>query len=174
MIFNILYCAIFALVLINCNGHSVQNAISAEQNQSSETLYSDKDSISIQETIIYDDEKHPLILVQDSAIVKYYMLDGTAIDVSLGNINYNDSIKDLQWQVAKSIYNDGEDEYNSRELVYILFDSNLVIREVRFLDIHTNKPYKQKLTKAIKSTEKNWHADYKSDWYLFRYLQKII
>lgn len=74
----------------------------------------------------------------------------------------------------KSIYNDGEDEYNSRELVYILFDSDLVIREIRFLDLHTKKPYKQKLVKAIKCTENNWHADSKSDWYLYRYVQRII
>ena len=175
MIFNILYCAIFALILINCNGHSVQNAISAEQYQSGDTFPPDSESISNQETIIYDDEKHPLMLVQDSNVIKYYMLDGTAIDVSsLGIIHYTDSIKDLQWKVMKSIYNDGEDEYHSRELVYILFDSKLVIREIRFLNIHPNKPYKQKLIKAIKSTEKCWHSDYKSDWYLYRYVQKII
>lgn len=175
MIFNILYCAIFALVLINCNGHSVQNAISAEQYQLGDTLPPDSEGTFNQGTIIYDDEKHPLILVQDSDVIKYYMLDGTAIDVSsLGIIHYTDTIKDLQWKVMQSVYNDGEDEYNSRELVYILFDSKLVIREIRFLNIHPNKPYKQKLIKAIKSTEKCWHSDYKSDWYLYRYVQKII
>ena len=162
------------IFLTGCIGHPLQHDRAVVQNQSSETLYSDKDSISIQETIIYDDEKHPLILVQDSAIVKYYMLDGTAIDVSLESVHYNDSIENLQWQVMKSIYNDGEDEYNSRELVYILFDSDLVIREIRFLDLHTKKPYKQKLIKAIKCTENNWHADSKSDWYLYRYVQRII
>ena len=94
--------------------------------------------------------------------------------VSLESVHYNDSIENLQWQVMKSIYNDGEDEYNSRELVYILFDSDLVIREIRFLDLHTKKPYKQKLIKAIKCTENNWHADSKSDWYLYRYVQRII
>lgn len=163
------------IFLTGCIGHPLQHDRAVVQNQSSETLYSDKDSISIQETIIYDDEKHPLILVQDSAIVKYYMLDGTAIDVSsLGIIHYTDTIKDLQWKVMQSVYNDGEDEYNSRELVYILFDSKLAIREIRFLNMHHNKAYKQKLVKAIKGTQKDWNADYKSDWYLFRYVQKII
>lgn len=170
-----IYCAILALTLIGCDGRSTQKIIGAGNYQSNETLRSDSDTISIQEAIIYDDEKQPLILFQDSTIIKYYMLDGTAIDVSsLGIIHYTDSIKDLQWKVMKSIYNDGEDEYNSRELVYILFDSKLVIREIRFLNIHPNKPYKQKLIKAIKSTEKCWHSDYKSDWYLYRYVQKII
>ena len=88
--------------------------------------------------------------------------------------NDNDSIENLQWKIMKSIYSAGEDEYNSRELVYILFDSDLVIREIRFLDLHTKKPYKQKLIKAIKCTENNWHADSKSDWYLYRYVQRII
>lgn len=169
-----IYCAILALTLIGCDGRSTQKIIGAGNYQSNETLRSDSDTISIQEAIIYDDEKQPLILFQDSTIIKYYMLDGTAIDVSLGLIHYNDSIKNLQWQVMKSIYNDGDDEYNSRELVYILFDSDLVIREIRFLDLHTKKPYKQKLIKAIKCTENNWHADSKSNWYLYRYLQKII
>lgn len=174
MIFNIIYCTAFVLFLISYNGYSMQKTGNVEQYLSNVTSCSYLDSVPVQEAIIYDDEKHPLILVQDSSILKYYMLDGTAIDVSLESVHYNDSIENLQWQVMKSIYNDGEDEYNSRELVYILFDSDLVIREIRFLDLHTKKPYKQKLIKAIKSTEKNWHADSKSDWYLYRYVQRII
>lgn len=169
-----IYCAILALTLIGCDGRSTQKIIGAGNNQVNETLPTDSDSTYSHEAMIYDDAKRPLILVQDSTIIKYYMLDGTAIDVSLESVHYNDSIENLQWQVMKSIYNDGEDEYNSRELVYILFDSDLVIREIRFLDLHTKKPYKQKLIKAIKCTENNWHADSKSDWYLYRYVQRII
>lgn len=174
MSFKVIYIALLALFLNTCDGHITRQTICAENNQVNETLPTDSDSTYSQEAIIYDDEKHPLILVQDSTIIKYYMLDGTAVDVSLESVHYNDSIENLQWQVMKSIYNDGEDEYNSRELVYILFDSDLVIREIRFLDLHTKKPYKQKLIKAIKCTENNWHADSKSDWYLYRYVQRII
>lgn len=174
MSFKVIYIALLALFLNTCDGHITRQTICAENNQVNETLPTDSDSTYSHEAIIYDDEKHPLILVQDSSILKYYMLDGTAIDVSLESVHYNDSIENLQWQVMKSIYNDGEDEYNSRELVYILFDSDLVIREIRFLDLHTKKPYKQKLIKAIKCTENNWHADSKSDWYLYRYVQRII
>lgn len=174
MSFKVIYIALLALFLNTCDEHITRQTICAGDNQVNETLPTDSDSTYSHEAMIYDDAKRPLILVQDSSILKYYMLDGTAIDVSLESVHYNDSIENLQWQVMKSIYNDGEDEYNSRELVYILFDSDLVIREIRFLDLHTKKPYKQKLIKAIKCTEKNWHADSKSDWYLYRYVQRII
>ena len=174
MSIKVIYIALLALFLNTCDGHIKRQTICAVNNQVNETLPTDSDSTYSQEAMIYDDAKRPLILVQDSSILKYYMLDGTAVDVSLESVHYNDSIENLQWQVMKSIYNDGEDEYNSRELVYILFDSDLVIREIRFLDLHTKKPYKQKLIKAIKCTENNWHADSKSDWYLYRYVQRII
>ena len=117
------------IFLTGCIGHPLQHDRAVVQNQSGDTLPPDSEGTFNQETIIYDDEKHPLILVQDSDVIKYYMLDGTAIDVSsLGIIHYTDTIKDLQWKVMQSVYNDGEDEYNSRELVYILFDSKLAIR----------------------------------------------
>ena len=60
----------------------MQKTGNVEQNLANATSCSYLDSIPVQEAIIYDDEKHPLILVQDSTIIKYYMLDGTATDAA--------------------------------------------------------------------------------------------
>ena len=72
------------------------------------------------------------------------------------------------------IFTQGKQFYNCEFNELLVNGTPFKIDADTILDLHTKKTYKQKLIKAIKCTENNWHADSKSDWYLYRYVQRII
>ena len=127
----------------------------------------------------YDDEDRPCVYFKDNNQAIYCTKKGEIINTTTYAIHYADSTRNLSNDVLSYYYLDDykDEEYGMYEIVIILFDKEMNISEIRYLYTpqmkKREKPYREKLTKAIFKTQGNWHAEISSKWYVYLYMQKV-
>lgn len=146
--------------------------------------HSNRSVVKFEDNITYDIYGKPIICsIIDSLHVDYCMTSGVHIIVSRNQVNYKYSRDSLNHYILQKYYESNEfdpyTEYNEFQYVYILFDGELNIVEVRFIkkatDIfpHKQEPYENIIIDEIRKTKGMWNSISKQSWYIFLYKQNI-
>lgn len=145
------------------------------------TIYSCKSGMNIQQKAVKDIYGKPICYLLKNNDVIYFSDEGVKIKAILGGVEFNKGPDSLSKYLLKKYVNNPSykyDEYNIHEYFYILFDNNLVIKEVRILGGKYTSgkrfDFENIFIETLKNTNGMWRKIIANkEWYLYIHSQKI-
>ena len=123
--------------------------------------------------IIYD-EYGPIYTSMNDSIIVYNTKEGKQLEVKLNQVSFKDGDDYLKEYLKKNWYKSNyNDDYSYRVYFFILFNSNLKIKEVRgtTLPLSSYSESKKKriktYTKGLKRTKSKWEKVTNQKWYVY-------
>ena len=132
-------------------------------------------SVYCQNSKIMYDEYGPIYASKNDSIIVYITKEGKQLEIKLNQVIFKGGDDNLKDYLRKNYYkpNDWDDDYSYRVFFYILFDSQLRIKEIRVsippLRYFTESKKKRiKLyTKGLKRTKSRWKKNTNQKWYVY-------
>ena len=132
-------------------------------------------SVYCQNNKIMYDEYGPIYASKNDSIIVYITKEGKQLEIKLNQVIFKGGDDNLKEYLRKNYYkpNDWDDDYSYRVFFFILFDSNLGIKEIRGsippLRSYTESKKKRiKLyTKGLKRTNSKWKKITNQKWYVY-------
>ena len=123
--------------------------------------------------IIYD-EYGPIYTSINDSIIVYNTKKGKQLEINLNQVYFKDGDDNLKEYLKKNCYKSNyNDDYGYRVFFFVLFNSNLRIKEVRgtTLPLSSYTESKKKriktYTKGLKRTKSKWGKVTNQKWYVY-------
>ncbi len=123
--------------------------------------------------IIYD-EYGPIYTSMNDSIIFYHTKEGKQLEIKLNQVCFKEGDDYLKEYLKKNWYKSNyNDDYSYRVYFFILFNSNLKIKEVRgtTLPLSSYSESKKKriktYTKGLKRTKSKWEKVTNQKWYVY-------
>jgi len=121
------------------------------------------------------DEYGPIYASKNDSIIVYITKEGKQLEIKLNQVIFKGGDDNLKEYLRTNYYksNDWDNDYSYRVFFFILFDSNLSIKEIRGsvppLGYYTeSKKARIKLyKKGLKRTKSKWKKIANQKWYLY-------
>ena len=132
-------------------------------------------SVYCQNSKIMYDEYGPIYASKNDSIIVYITKEGKHLEIKLNQVIFKGGDDNLKEYLRNNYYesNDWDDDYSYRVFFFILFDSNLSIKEIRGsippLRYYTESKKKRiKLyTKGLRRTKSKWKKISNQKWYVY-------
>jgi len=123
--------------------------------------------------IIYD-EYGPIYTSMNDSIMVYHTKEGKQLEIKLNQVCFKDG-DDYLIEYLKKIYYkfNYNDDYSYRVFFFVLFNSNLRIKEIRGTTLPLNSYSESKrkriktYTKGLKRTKSKWKKVTNQKWYVY-------
>jgi len=132
-------------------------------------------SVYCQNNNIMYDEYGPIYASKNDSIIVYITKEGRQLEIKQNQVFFKGGDGCLKEYLRNNYYipNERDDDYSYRVFFYILFDSNLRIKEIRgsvpsFKSIEESKKKRIKIyTKGLKKTKSKWKKITNQEWYIY-------
>ena len=121
------------------------------------------------------DEYGPIYASKNDSIIVYITKEGKQLEIELNQVVFKGGDDNLKEYLRKNYYkpNDWDDDYTYRVFFFILFDSNIRIKEIRgsipplrfFTETQKNRI--KLYSKGIKRTQSKWKKIKNQQWYMY-------
>ena len=131
-------------------------------------------SVYSQNKMMYD-EYGPIYTSMNDSVMGYITKEGKQLEIKLNQVCFKDGDDNLKEYLRKNYYkpNDWDDDYSYRVCFFILFNSNLRIKEIRGsippLNSYTEsqKNRIKQYSKGLKRTKSKWKKITNQKWYVY-------
>ena len=132
-------------------------------------------SIYSQNSKIMYDKYGPIYINKNDSVIVYNTKQGKQLEIKLNQVCFNDG-DDYLKEFLKRDYckSNNSDDYSYRVFFFILFTSNLKMREVRGCIAQPLRCYTESqkerirmFTKGIKRTKSKWKKVTNQEWYIY-------
>lgn len=134
-------------------------------------------SVYCQNSKIMYDEYGPIYASKNDSIMVYITKEGKQLKIKLNQVIFKSGDENLKEYLRNNYYkpNDWDDDYSYRVFFFILFDSNLRIKEIRasipplwyYYYSESQKERIKLYTEGLKRTQSKWKKITNQKWYVY-------